>query len=321
MDFRRTLGYSFPLVRGEDVRAVQQALIALKVQPPCGTADGVYGAVTRDAVRGFQRAYNTSRRAGEEQLDDDGVVGPKTWQALFVRAAGINAPAAHIRAASAALRSTVVPTYSASEPPPLNEKQMRRAKAWLMENFGTSIEAAVAGTSFDADLICAIAGKETAIHWLGWTTRMSPADILARCVFDASGDDPSSPRSAFPVNTAEFRARYGDALTDDLIAEANLTRRLRKMSDAKMVYKGYGIFQYDLQHIQSDEEFFRNKLWRSFDACLDRCMSELHSKLQASGGDVYDAVRRYNGSGARAREYAAHVWQMRGWAAEQPVIA
>jgi hypothetical protein len=313
----RTLKYQFPLMRGEDVRAVQQALIASQATPPCGVADGLYGAGTAASVRGFQ---------DKNQLAADGIVGNDTWAALF--RASSAAPGIHIRAAASALEGArpavsqdrtppTIPVPATADPPPLNRDQTRRAKQWLMRNFGDAINAATSGTPFDADLVCAIACKETANVWLRWIDTMTPDEVLARCVFDASGDAPNSSRSAFPQNTQAFRDRFGDELTQMLIEEANRARALRKLDPAQWVYKGYGIFQYDLQHIPDDEAFFRGKRWSNMSDCLDRLLRELREKLRAANGDLTEAVRRYNGSGPKAEEYKAHVLAMRDWCAEQ----
>ena len=68
MEYTRLLSYQFPLTRGEDVRAVQQALIALQIKPPCGSADGVFGFATAATVKSFQGQYNAVGRAGEAPL-------------------------------------------------------------------------------------------------------------------------------------------------------------------------------------------------------------------------------------------------------------
>ena len=303
MELTRDLSLQFPLLRGEDVRAVQLALLALKIQPLCGSADGVYGPTTRDAVMAFQR--------GRKSLKEDGAVGQLTWSALIGQATASDAPAPLLRSAALALTQ---------DPPPLSQDQVRRAKAWLMTHFADPLRNAAATTPLDIDLICAIACQETAAKWLPWIDSQTPEAVLARCVFDASGDYPGTNRAAFPANTAAFRARY-PALADSLIAEANQTRALQGWGPEQWVYKGYGIFQYDLQNIAADPAFFQDRQWYSFGQCLDRLMRQMSAKLRAANNNLADAVRRYNGGGAAAQAYAAHVLQMRQWAADPGVPA
>jgi len=66
--------------RGDDVKAVQEKLIALGYLS--GKADGIFGSDTRDAVKNFQR---------NQGMDDDGKVGAETLAAL--NAAFSSAPA------------------------------------------------------------------------------------------------------------------------------------------------------------------------------------------------------------------------------------
>lgn len=60
------------LMRGEDVKQCQERLIVKGYNP--GTADGVFGKKTRDAVIAFQKANG---------LEADGIVGQKTWGKLW----------------------------------------------------------------------------------------------------------------------------------------------------------------------------------------------------------------------------------------------
>lgn len=60
---------------GDDVRELQRALIGLGYKLPKYGADGDYGNETRDAVVLFQR---------DQDLDDDGVFGVKSYKALLV---------------------------------------------------------------------------------------------------------------------------------------------------------------------------------------------------------------------------------------------
>ncbi len=97
----------------------------------------------------------------------------------------------------------------------------------------------------------------------------------ARCILDASGDAPNTTRKAVPCDTKAFRKEYGDERTDALIEEADKTRVLRGYSRKNWVYKGYGLFQYDLQFVRVDPDFFFERQWYRFDACLERLMREL----------------------------------------------
>ena len=63
--------------RGEAVKTVQQKLIRWGYLN--GKADGIFGAATEKAVRYFQR---------KNGLQEDGIVGPATFEALGMRASG-----------------------------------------------------------------------------------------------------------------------------------------------------------------------------------------------------------------------------------------
>lgn len=318
MDFTREVAFRFPLCRGEDVRAIQQALTILQSQPPCGTVDGIFGGATRLAVAEFQRGNG---------LDANGVVDAMTWASMFQAAAARQekipqgAGSALVAAAVKAQIQPLIAPAAGSVPDdlPVSQAQALRTRDWLLKNFGSQIEQAVQGTPMDSNLVAAIACKETANVWLQWIGRLSPAEVLARCVFDASGDFPGTTRSAFPPNTAAFRASVGNDLSDMLIEEANETRKLRGYGPQSWVYKGYGLFQYDLQHFDKDPGFFRDREWRTFDACLDRWMKEMQDKLRAANGDLADAVRRYNGSGPRAEQYRDHVLYIYAWLKAAPL--
>jgi peptidoglycan hydrolase-like protein with peptidoglycan-binding domain len=67
--------------RGEDVRRLQLALNVLGYD--AGTADGVFGTKTQNAVKAFQRA---------EGLETDGIAGPKTLEILAARTAEPDVP-------------------------------------------------------------------------------------------------------------------------------------------------------------------------------------------------------------------------------------
>jgi hypothetical protein len=198
---------------------------------------------------------------------------------------------------------------------PLTKTQALEAAKWVKTNFGHAISQAIHGTPFSLDLVCGIVCQETAYVWLHFLETLSVNDVLARCVFDASGDFTGTRRTAFPSNTAAFRARYGDEFTQMLIDEANKTRNLRGFGNKDWVYKGCGLYQYDLQNVQDDDGFFRQKQWYSHDECLNRLMKELKEKYQAQQ-DLWKAIRAYNGSGSAATDYANNVIQFAQYSSE-----
>ena len=190
---------------------------------------------------------------------------------------------------------------------PISKSSAIKCARWLVGNFGARLAAAANGKPYRVKHLCAIVCQETAYKWVPWIDTLPVQTIVERAVYDASGDYPGTSRSAFPINTDAFRKRFGNAATAMLIEEANLTRRLQGYQDKDWVYKGYGLFQYDLQAILRDPAFFEDRQWYDFDRCLQKVVDELDLKLIEQNGDLWEAVRSYNGSGARARQYAANV--------------
>jgi hypothetical protein len=234
-----------------------------------------------------------------------------------------------VSAATIQLNTTVITTTAASvllkQPQviphdmPLSKPQCAICTAWMKDNFEDKIIAAVRDTPFDEYLVYAITCQETAQRWQMWINVADAATILQRCVFDASGDFPDTTRGAFPKNKNEFISEYGNILTQMLIDEGNKMRAMPQpgfphgYSSAAFLYKGYGIFQYDLQHIKTDKSFFADKLWYSIDECLARLIKELNDKWNAHPNDMYATVKAYNGSGSRAEQYAQRVSQFYTW--------
>ena len=202
---------------------------------------------------------------------------------------------------------------------PLSKSQCIVCSAWMKNNFEEKIIAIVNNTPFDEELVYAIACQETAQRWQMWINAADAATVLERCVFDASGDFPDTTRGAFPKNKNEFITEYGNTLTQMLVDEGNKMRAMPQpgfphgYGAASFLYKGYGIFQYDLQNIKTDKSFFADKLWYSIDECLERLIKELNEKWKAHRNDMYNTVKAYNGSGTRAEQYAQRVSQFYTW--------
>jgi len=202
---------------------------------------------------------------------------------------------------------------------PLSNSQCLKAANWIKQNFEEKISIAVKDTLFDKELLYAIACQETAYKWLLWIDKFDAATILERCVFDASGDFPDTSRTAFPKNKKALLEQFSNEITQMLIDEGNKMRAMPQpgfpngYGKADYLYKGYGIFQYDLQFIKDDETFFTKKLWSSMDECLARALKELKRKFSQTGGNMFATVRSYNGSGERAEQYARNVSQFYAW--------
>lgn len=77
MAFTRNLYLTSPIMTGTDVKEVQTKLNKLGFN--CGAVDGSFGPKTDAAVRSFQKSKG---------LVVDGIVGPKTWTALFGSSGG-----------------------------------------------------------------------------------------------------------------------------------------------------------------------------------------------------------------------------------------
>ena len=71
--FTRNMYLTDPRLEGEDVFRVQLKLQSLGYSE-VGIADGIFGALTDQAVRNFQR---------DNGLQVDGIIGQKTWDKLF----------------------------------------------------------------------------------------------------------------------------------------------------------------------------------------------------------------------------------------------
>jgi len=190
---------------------------------------------------------------------------------------------------------------------PISESAARKCATWLWQNFRAELTAAVQGKPYGVRHLAAIVCQETAYKWVPWIGEQSVKTIVERAVYDASGDYPGTARGAFPPDTAEFRQRFGKAFTDMLIGEANKTRALQGWGPEKWVYKGYGLFQYDLQHVLTDRAFFEERQWYDFKTCVQKCTMELDTKLTRTHGDLWKAIRAYNGSGSRAQKYMENV--------------
>ena len=202
---------------------------------------------------------------------------------------------------------------------PLSKQNCIKCATWMKENFEDKVNIAVEHTPFTNELIYSIACQETAQRWQIWIGIADAATLLEQCVFDASGDFPDTTRNVFPKNRDEFTARYGNEFSQMLVDEGNKMRAMPQpgfphgYGPSAYLYKGYGIFQYDLQNVTNDRNFFADKQWYSIDECLKRIIQELKEKWERHPNDMYNTVKAYNGAGERAEQYAQKVSQFYTW--------
>lgn len=200
---------------------------------------------------------------------------------------------------------------------PLTDANVVKAVSWLHTNFGEQMSRALPEEiplAFAYAVVC----QETAIAWVkphpqarpGFRDsapidRLSPEIILKRCVFDTSGDElipgtntPRRTRDVFPRNRAEFTARHGESAAEFLVNEGSMMRReFHGWDPSGWLYKGYGLFQFDLQHAQEGQlAFFMERQWYQLDACLTHFISEMRPRVINNNGDLLAAAASYNGS-------------------------
>lgn len=160
---------------------------------------------------------------------------------------------------------------------------------WFKTNFGTRIAEATEGSPISVDLVTAIAVQETGYIWdaLIEHHRGDVAAVLEGCVGDTL-DAPN--RSAFPRNRVALENEpHGEQMFDigrealATLAEVNADYRRVYERDENKFCRGYGILQYDLQHIRRDPDYFLERQWLDFDICLEKCLNELEYGLRVRG--------------------------------------
>lgn len=162
------------------------------------------------------------------------------------------------------------------------------AMMWMNRNFGTAIDAAVAGTPITKNLLISIGIQETFYIWAKMYKTATPQDVLAVCV----GDTIDFPRraSAFPKDRFDLESHpKGKEMFK--IARAALERIAKINSGYKTVVKnrdkfchGFGMFQYDIQFFDNDRDYFLKQKWATWEGTLSRGMSELKAQTKALYG-------------------------------------
>lgn len=150
---------------------------------------------------------------------------------------------------------------------------------WFKATFGADVSNAVANTPFTLNFLTVIATQETSEVWLSIFQTLSTAEVLAVCVGDTI-DGPN--RTAFPTGKAALLAiPNGEDIFETacaaLVAVGRYDKAYGKIAanNPNKFCHGFGIFQYDIQFCRNDPDFFLQKQWYDFDACLAKCLQEL----------------------------------------------
>jgi hypothetical protein len=158
---------------------------------------------------------------------------------------------------------------------------------WFKSTFAKDLNAAIKGTPFTIDFLTAVAVQESFEIW-GNIYKTLPADqVLELCVGDVI-DGPR--RKAFPTSkTALLAAPKGAQIFAvareelEAVGAHNAAYHKIAVANPNKFCHGFGIFQYDIQFCKSDPAYFINKSWKSFDATLGKCLTELKAAQKRAG--------------------------------------
>lgn len=161
---------------------------------------------------------------------------------------------------------------------------------WFKEQFQDKIKAALPGTPFTVDFMTALACQETGEIWRILRKKDLSLDrILELCVGDTLDGSSADPRSAFPTTKEELLAKPNGQKMFDIARQALVDMAQfipgynGAVANPKKICHGFGIFQYDLQFFkpgtpESDPDYFLEKRYADFDACLKKAFQELRTK-------------------------------------------
>lgn len=168
-----------------------------------------------------------------------------------------------------------------------SQDQMKAAIGWFKKQFAADINKAVQDTPFHLDFLTAVALQESYEVWGRTYSTKSVPEVLAVCVGDILDSPPRNPH-AFPQNRAVLeRAPNGPQMfqiaRQAFVDMAQVATEYQKyLKNPNKFCHAFGIFQYDIQAFTHDSAYFLNKQWGDFDACLAKCLMELHAAWSAT---------------------------------------
>jgi hypothetical protein len=154
---------------------------------------------------------------------------------------------------------------------------------WFKTQFGAKIADGFKGTPFTVDMAAAIAVQETFSDCWGLVYKTKPVDVVLRLCVGDTLDFPN--RKAFPRERSELTAEAFDVARQALLDIAQFNHAYAKAAENHNKFcHGYGIFQYDIQFIKEDPDFFIKRGWHDFDQCLAKLIKELKAAMTRAYG-------------------------------------
>ncbi len=112
-------------------------------------------------------------------------------------------------------------------------------------------------------------------------------ELLNICVGDTLDADKG--RRAFPKTKSDLLVAHRGQQMFDIARDAlvNMAKYVPGYATVAArpdkFCRGFGIFQYDLQHFKTDPEYFLERRWCDFDSCLTKCIDELQAAMGRMG--------------------------------------
>ncbi|MGZ5006118.1 MAG: SH3 domain-containing protein, partial [Chthoniobacterales bacterium] len=171
----------------------------------------------------------------------------------------------------------------------------RDAIAWFKKTFGSRIAAGIQDTPFGIDLVVAIATQETCYIWSPLVEKgLSEKDVLRLCVGDTLDADKGRgvfPRTKDELLSAKRGAQMFAIARDACVEMAKVTPGYGFVfNNPNKFCHGFGIFQYDIQFFRNNPDFFLQRRWEDFGACLAQLVTELKEALARQGWSAKDSL-------------------------------
>lgn len=157
---------------------------------------------------------------------------------------------------------------------------------WFKQQFHDQINAAIEGTPYSLDFMTALACQETGEVWPILRKKDLSVDrILELCVGDTIDGRSAFPRSRAELESAPNGKKMFEIARQALVDMAQFIPSYQGVAAKPNKFcHGFGIFQYDIQFFKNeDPDYFLERRYTSFDASLEKALSELQSAAKKIG--------------------------------------